>query len=138
MIRGLVARRLRDQHLTVRFETMGQRVWFALQCLPRDSWGKPPEIAPLERSHGLAKAQLQKLLWDMSPRPTYETMQKVATALDTSPDWLLYERGEGPRARWPVQPRPEGNEQPAYVQEFHRKKRTRTDPAKRVKGSTSG
>lgn len=93
--------------LVMTFATMGQRVWFAWHCLPRDDRGEPPTLRSLEVAHGLANGTLHKLTWDLLKRPGYERLTKVCEALGVTPEWLQTGRGPGPVASWPVPPRPQ-------------------------------
>jgi hypothetical protein len=103
----LVATRLHGSTHSVIHPSMGHRVWFAWQCLPRDDRGDPPPWRALEVKHRLANATIHKLCWGVTQRPSYETIVGTAQALGTTAEWLQYERGEGPSSRWPVVPRPE-------------------------------
>jgi hypothetical protein len=87
--------------------SLGHRAWFAWQCLPRDDRGRPPSWRSLEIDHDLPNATLPRIIWGRTRRPSAEILSQVAAALGTTIDWLLYERGEGPAARWPVVPRPD-------------------------------
>jgi hypothetical protein len=86
--------------------TMGQRAWFAWKCLPRDERGDPPSWRELEEKHGLSNGSIYKLTWDLTTRPSFEQLEKIAAALGTTPGWLQAGKGDGPRARWPVENRP--------------------------------
>lgn len=88
------------------FATVGHRVWFAWNCLPRDERGEKPSLRSIEGAYGLTNGTLHKALWDLAPRPGLERAQKIADALGVTTDWLYYERGPGPHASWPVVPRP--------------------------------
>jgi len=85
---------------------MGQRAWFALHCLPRDPKGAPPSIRELERRHEISNMGLNRLIWDELKRPGLEVLSKAAAALNTTPEWLQFGRGDGPKASWPVPNRP--------------------------------
>lgn len=102
----LVAKSLPLHHRGVTFPTMGHRAWFAWQCLERDDRGQPPKWRELERRHKLPNAALRRLVWDISKRPGYPIIVKSAAALNCTPEWLMFETGPGPTARWPVLPRP--------------------------------
>jgi hypothetical protein len=93
--------------MSLHFPTLGHRAWFAYQCLPRDSQGRPPSRRSLERRHGLANKDLARLIWDFYERPSYGKMHKFAAALGTTPEWLDKEEGPGPVTGFPVMPRPE-------------------------------
>jgi hypothetical protein len=85
---------------------MGERAWWAYQCLPRDAWGEPPPLRELERAHGLGNAALRKLIWDVTVRPGLAQLEKLAAALQVTPEWLQFGRGTMPLASaYPV-PRP--------------------------------
>lgn len=88
------------------FPTMGHRVWFAWKCLPRDPKGNPPTWRELEDRVGLTNGSLYKATWDIAKRPGFDQLEKLALALETTPEWLQHERGDGPRAAWPIEPRP--------------------------------
>jgi DNA-binding Xre family transcriptional regulator len=86
---------------------MGERAWWAYQCLPKDGFGRPPSFRGLEESVGLTNNQLRRLIWDEYKRPGLEQLEKFAKALNTTPEWLQFERGEGPKASWHIPLRPE-------------------------------
>jgi len=86
---------------------MGHRAWFAWHCLDRDEFGKPPSLRGLERPGHLANNSLSKLIWDKLKRPGWEQLEKMARALQVTPEWLQQGSGVGPVARWPVLPRPD-------------------------------
>lgn len=88
------------------FATVGLRAWWAWQCLPRDEAGRPPPIRRLEEDNDLSNGQLGKLIGDRIKKPSYETIDKAASALGCSTDWLGKGVGEAPLASFPVQPRP--------------------------------
>jgi len=85
---------------------MADRAWFAYQCLPRDDRGEPPDWRVLEREHGLSNGTIYKLIWGITVQPTWDTLEKAATALRVPSEWLRREEGAGPIARWPVPVRP--------------------------------
>ena len=85
---------------------MGHRAWFAWQCLPRNERGEPPTWRELEDRHDLSNGSIYKIVWDISTRPSFGQLERVAAALCTTPHWLLTGRGYSPAARWPVAPRP--------------------------------
>lgn len=76
--------------------TLAQRAWFAWQCLPRNSRGKPPPIARLELAHGLANAALRKVILGITTRPAHDSLLKMAEALQCDPQWLSCEKGPPP------------------------------------------
>lgn len=88
------------------FPSMGHRVWFAWKCLDRDPKGNPPPWRELEDKVGLTNGSIYKATWDIAKRPGFEQLTKLAEALKTTPEWLQAERGEGPRASRPIEPRP--------------------------------
>jgi hypothetical protein len=106
---------------------MGDRVWFAWKCLPRDDRGESPDWRDLERSVDLSNGTFYKLVWDITTRPAYETLEKAARALGTTMEWLKHERGEGPMARWYVPPRPEPPE--GAAKRSRRRKKSGSIPA---------
>lgn len=76
---------------------LADRAWYAHQCLPRDPrTGKPPSYSELEASVDLARAVISKLITNGTSHHTYETMTKLARALNTSPGWLFEGIGEAP------------------------------------------
>lgn len=106
-VRRLVARPLHgDDCAMPLFQSLADRAWFAWNCLPRDERGDRPKIRELERGHGLTNGSLHRLINGISVRPGYEQLAKMAQALNTSPEWLQFERGEAPTTSWPVPPRP--------------------------------
>lgn len=114
------------------FTTMGERIWFAWKCLPRDSHGDSPDWRELERHVELPNGTLYKLCWGVTTKPQYETIEKAARALGTTPEWLQMERGEGPIARWPVVVRPDPPE--GAARRSKHRKRSGTMPAVKVSG----
>lgn len=102
---------------------MGDRAWFALQCLPRDDRGQPPKVRQLELDHGLSNGAIHKIIWGVTTAPTFPVLRRVAQALGTTPEWLLDGEGEGPRASFPVVPRPEPPKGAASRQ--HKRSRSR-------------
>ncbi len=88
------------------FGTIGQRAWFAWKCLPRDPKGNPPAWRELEEKHGLSNGSLYKITWDFAKRPGFDQLEKLAAALNVTPQWLMKGTGPGPVAGWPIEPRP--------------------------------
>jgi hypothetical protein len=88
------------------FPSMGHRAWFAWQCLERNERGEPPTWRELEDKHDLSNGSIHKIVWDISTRPSFGQLERVARALNTTPQWLLSESGESPAGRWPITPRP--------------------------------
>jgi transcriptional regulator with XRE-family HTH domain len=86
---------------------MGHRAWWAYQCLPKDRMGHAPKFRELERAAGLTNNQLRRLIWDEYKRPGLEQLEKFAKALNTTAEWLQFERGEGPKADGYIRERPE-------------------------------
>ena len=85
---------------------LNRRAWRAWQCLPRSENGSPPIVRELERKNGLANGQIHKLLKGRSRRPSMVELEKMATALGTSSEWLQFGRGQPPPARNEIAPWP--------------------------------
>jgi DNA-binding Xre family transcriptional regulator len=81
---------------------MAARVWHAYQCLPRDKEGNAPEKKPLEDSVVLSNGTLKKLITGLKHQPRYETMIKVAKALQCDVNWLVTGEGTAPSASRPI------------------------------------
>jgi hypothetical protein len=94
------------------FKSTGERVWFAWHCLPRNSNRQPPPVRQLEDEYGITDAGLHKLMWDKAKRPGPVQARRIAAALRVSREWLFEGVGEGPKASWPVPPRPPEPTQP--------------------------
>lgn len=105
--RPLVGNPLHVHKCVVVFETMGQRAWWAYQCLPKDPMGHAPKFRELERREELANNSLRRLIWGEAVRPGLVQLEKLARALNCDPEWLQFGRGQQPLARWPVPPRPD-------------------------------
>jgi hypothetical protein len=107
----MVASSLRAYSLRVdsqHFPTVGLRAWWAWNCLPRTQVGNLPALRPLERAHELSNGSMRKLIWDLNKRdPSYSIGKRMAEALKCDPDWLFLGVGSGPKASWPVPPRPD-------------------------------
>ncbi len=88
------------------FQSLADRAWFAWNCLPRDERGDRPKIRELERANGLTNGSLHRLITGVSVRPGFAQLAKMATALNTTPEWLQFEKGTAPTTSWPVPPRP--------------------------------
>lgn len=130
----LVAKRLPLQHSRMAVHpTMGHRVWWAWKCLPVDERGESPDWRDLERKVGLANGTLYKLCWGVTTRPSFETLEKAARALETTPEWLMREEGHGPVSNWPVRERPDPPEG-AAKRSKHRRKSGQIPAVKESKG----
>lgn len=92
--------------MTTSKRTLGERAWFAYQCLATGPHSRPPSKRSLEKQYGLSNKDLSRLIWDFYERPSYEKMQKFAAALGTTPEWLDREEGPGPRVGFSVPARP--------------------------------
>lgn len=104
----LVANQPHAHDLAMKFATMGQRIWYAWHCLPRDERGEPPTLRALERKLELPNATFHKYMWEKAKpeRAAFDVLRKMATALNTTPEWLLHEDGDGPVSTFPIVPRP--------------------------------
>lgn len=83
-----------------------RRAWFAWHCLPRDEKGEKPSIRGLESLNDLSNSQLNKLIYAISKRPSFDELRKMAKALRVSLDWLVDGTGDGPIAKFEVPPWP--------------------------------
>lgn len=106
-----------------RFGSVGERAWWAWQCLPRNDRDQPPTWRSLEKKYGMTNATIRRWIWDLNTEnPTVKTAAVVATALRCTPEWLVDEEGPGPMTdrhipRRPAPPkkqpkRPPSGEQP--------------------------
>lgn len=86
---------------------MGQRAWWAYQCLPKDRLGNAPKFRELERREKLANNSLRRLIWGEAVRPGLVQLEKLARALNCDPEWLQFGRGERPATKNYIQPRPD-------------------------------
>jgi hypothetical protein len=84
------------------------RVWYAYHCLPRDEAGRLPSIRSVEDDNGVAHGTLNKLFEARAKleRTNHERVERIAAALRTTVDWLLYGKGVPPTSRiapppWP-------------------------------------
>jgi hypothetical protein len=76
--------------------SIGDRAWWAYQCLPRDTYGAPPATTALEKKHGLHRGLIGKLHSGKQRTVEPEIGERLAKALGTTYDFLI--RGIGP---WP-------------------------------------
>lgn len=76
-------------------ETLGDRVWWAWNCLPRER-GKPPAWKKLEAEHKISAATFSKLVDGSRSTVDLDTLTKLATALNVSEDWLRKKPNAGP------------------------------------------
>lgn len=87
-------------------DSLADRVWFALHCLPRDAKGRPPASTVLEASQGLARGLIGKLTGERQRELRGPTLMRLAQALQVSTEWLLEGRGPIPVPTGPVPARP--------------------------------
>lgn len=90
------------------FSTPAERVWHAYHCLPRNEKGMPPSVRSLEHMYKIAHGTLNKLYEGRAKleRTNHDRVERIARALDTTVDWLLYGRGVPPMSAWNVPPWP--------------------------------
>jgi hypothetical protein len=79
-----------------KFPTPADRVWHAYQCLPRDSDGELPSYRDLEAKYGLPNGMLGKTIKQKKHSHEWETMERIARALETSAKWIKEEVGDAP------------------------------------------
>lgn len=100
-------------------EDLGDRVWFALHCLPRDQHHRPPPPTRFEAPQGeIPRGTLGKVISGKRAEVERPTLVKIAEALHVSVGFLA--NGEEP---WPtptgdVPPRPrrfDANKKPVAV-----------------------
>jgi len=87
-------------------ESLFERVWWAYQCLPRDSNGTLPSMRSVEADNKLPNATLRRWIYEQKRQPTWAMARRVANALNTTADWLMEAKGKAPITSWPVEPRP--------------------------------
>lgn len=125
----LVAKALPRQSVAVgQFPSMGHRAFWAWQCLERDELGQPPPVRVLERTHRLANNSLRRLIRGETARPSRPQLELMAGALKTTAEWLEFERGDGPAAKWPIPPYPYGRNVSAEAREMDRSVRSQPPP----------
>jgi hypothetical protein len=72
---------------------LAERIWVALQALPRDETGKREADVDIERNNNLNKGLLYKLVHGRQKSVDARALVNLASALRVSERWL--ERGEG-------------------------------------------
>jgi hypothetical protein len=92
--------------LGVSTESLADRVWFALHCLGRDHYGRPPAPTTIERQHRLGRGLIAKLYRERQRALEDDTLSRLATALEVSPEWLKSGIGEPPKLTGNLPPRP--------------------------------
>lgn len=86
--------------------SLADRAWHAWHCLPRDSRGKPPSRASLEKPVGLSYATLSKIMLGEREDPGFAQLKLIAKALQCDVNWLADGDGPAPRTTLPIPPRP--------------------------------
>lgn len=94
------------QRVPAQGAAIGERVWFALHCLPRQRNGQPPALYAVERRGGLSTGQLRKLVYGERGGLRDASVRKAAVALGASPEWLRDGTGEAPTPTGDVPPWP--------------------------------
>jgi hypothetical protein len=82
----------------VELKTIGDRAWYAFNCLPRERGGMP-KVRPLEEKFGLSNGALKKLFTGAVPRA--DKLPDHLRALRVSYEWLVEGVGERPRLTAP-------------------------------------
>jgi len=77
-------------------ESLADRVWYLLHCLPRDNFGRPPSLRELEKSAGLSQATLSKTITGVRTHHEYETFLLMAEVLRVTPNFLWTGQGVRP------------------------------------------
>lgn len=80
---------------------LGDRVWWAWNCLPRDK-GRLPPWKGLEREHGISPATFSKLISGERSTVGIDTLPKLAAALRVSEQWLMRREGQDPTPSGPL------------------------------------
>lgn len=89
-------------------EDLGDRVWWALHCLPREKSGKAPSSRSVELASDppLANGTIAAILRGDRQDVTKETLGRLAAALRVEPEWLLLGKGKRPVLEGTIGPRP--------------------------------
>jgi hypothetical protein len=88
--------------------TLGDRVWWAWNALPRKA-GKPPTWKSLERDFKIPLASFSKLVKNDRRSVDSETLPKLAAALHVSEAWLVRRDGPDPKPTGALLGREEGH-----------------------------
>lgn len=88
--------------------TLGDRVWWAWNALPRKG-GKPPTWKSLERDFGIPLASFSKLVKNDRRSVDSATLPKLAAALRVSEAWLVRRDGPDPTPTGALLGRDEGH-----------------------------
>jgi transcriptional regulator with XRE-family HTH domain len=94
------------QHGPVTDQDFGDRVWRAFQALPRNEHGDLPVETVVEEANGLSRGLLGKLINGKQKSCQGDTLNKLAKALRTTPNYLVSGEGKPPTLTYPELPRP--------------------------------
>jgi hypothetical protein len=86
-------------------ETLADRVWYALHCMPRNAAGKPPSWRSFEANNDLPHAVLSKLFNGERTWVQPSTLTKMAAAFGVSMEWLASGVGSPPTPTGRIPPR---------------------------------
>jgi len=86
--------------------TLGDRVWYAIHCLPRRDEGQVPDMKSLELRAGISNGTIGKLVKGARTRPAAKTVSSLAAVLGVGVPWLLDGVGVSPTLTGPLPPRP--------------------------------
>lgn len=89
-----------------KLETLADRVWYAIHCLPRDRSGAVPAYRQLERDFDLPDCVLHKTIVQGRTQVQHETFRNLARALRVSDEWLDGRSEKHPIPTGYVPPRP--------------------------------
>jgi hypothetical protein len=89
-----------------KLETLADRVWYAIHCLPRDRSGAVPAYRQLERDFNLPDCVLHKTIVQGRTQVQHETFRNMAKALRVSDEWLDGRSNKHPVPTGYVPPRP--------------------------------
>lgn len=98
--------------------TLGDRVWYALHCLPRDGRGKAPDFKAIEKSAGVSNATVSKIVNGERKEPKARTLTALAKALGVEKAWLEHEVGDAPDLTGELPPRPGAEDVEAWRPSF--------------------
>jgi hypothetical protein len=105
--------------------SLAERSWLALHALPRvNNYGDPPSYRSLERRFDLPPSVFSKLFAGERHSVDTPTLQKLATALRVSVEWLATGVGQPPEPTGPVPTR--------MIRDGQRGARDRSQPARRI------
>lgn len=102
-----------------KLDDIGDRVWYALHCLPRDEHGRAPPPTRFEKPEGeISRVTLSKLISGARQSVDPPTLVKIGKALGVSVGFLADAEQPWPKPTGPIPPRPkrfDANKKPIRV-----------------------